>query len=197
MTLTTRLCYEVTFKGKRYRITPFFDHVLAVFETFQRKDLSEFGKVDLGVFLLSPKARVKDKEKPEFLNTIFDALIEKAKPSDEPKSMDIQQDAKLIYASFYQAYNIDLFSEQGRLHWTSFCILLQNLPQDSPLMRVIDIRTKPLPKPTKTNQKEIAALLKLKAKYRLETTQEEREQQLQKGLAKIAMTLEAMSNKKN
>lgn len=121
----------------------------------------------------------------------------KAENAETQRSMDMTQDADLIFASFYQAYGLNLFEMQGKLHWLCFRMLLQNLPSDTPLMRVIEVRTKPLPKPTKYNQKEIATLMRLKAKYRLELTQEEREKQFQQGLAKIAMTLEAMADRKN
>lgn len=196
MNLFSALPCELVYNGRTYKLKPYFDHVLQVFALFQREDLLQSDKLDLALFLLVSNKRVPRKHKAGLLNAIFDLLIEKQDKSEEPKSMDMVQDSALIYASFLQAYGLDLFDQQGRLHWTCFCALLQNLPSETPLMRVIDIRTKPVPKANKYNQKEIAQLLKLKAKYRLELSQEEREKQLQQGLAKIAMAMEAMKNAK-
>lgn len=197
MKLFEPLPFTVVYKGRSYPIKPFFDYVLRVFDIFQQKDLPIENRIDLALYVIAPKARIKESDKPEFLNAVFDLLMGKSEAQETQRSMDMVQDADLIFASFYQAYAIDLYKMQGKLHWLSFRMLLQNLPQDTPLMRVIEVRTKPLPKPTKYNQKEIATLMRLKSKYRLELTQEEREEQLQKGLAKIAMTLEAMANRKD
>lgn len=57
---------------------------------------------------------------------------------DEPL-MDFEQDSGRIYASFLQAYNIDLFDVE--LHWHKFLVLLQNLPEWTTLSKVISIRT--------------------------------------------------------
>lgn len=56
----------------------------------------------------------------------------------EGQLMDFEQDSGRIYASFLQAYNIDLFEVE--LHWHKFLILLQNLPEWTTLSKVISIR---------------------------------------------------------
>ena len=55
---------------------------------------------------------------------------------------------------------LDLFSMRGKLHWTAFIALLQNLPADSAFGRLIQIRTCEVPKPNKYNQKQIHDLMK-------------------------------------
>lgn len=58
--------------------------------------------------------------------------------NQEDQLMDFEQDSGRIYASFLQAYNIDLFEVE--LHWHKFLTLLQNLPEWTTLSKVISIR---------------------------------------------------------
>lgn len=53
---------------------------------------------------------------------------------------DIRYDGDYIYASFLQAYNIDLFDVQGKLHWKKFNALLSGLPEGTKFMEVVKIR---------------------------------------------------------
>ncbi len=58
--------------------------------------------------------------------------------ADGEQSFDFEYDAELIFASFMQAYGIDLTSAE--MHWWKFMALLRRLPPDSPLLRVMEIR---------------------------------------------------------
>lgn len=53
---------------------------------------------------------------------------------------DIRYDGDYIYASFLQAYGIDLFDVQGELHWKKFNALLSGLPEGTKFMEVVKIR---------------------------------------------------------
>lgn len=67
----------------------------------------------------------------------------KTTASDEPKEKapyDIRFDGDYIYASFLQAYGIDLFDVQGKLHWKKFNALLSGLPEGTKFMEVVKIR---------------------------------------------------------
>lgn len=67
----------------------------------------------------------------------------KTTASDDTKQRapyDIRYDGDYIYSSFVQAYNMDLFDMQGRLHWRKFNALLSGLPEGTKLMEVIKIR---------------------------------------------------------
>lgn len=67
----------------------------------------------------------------------------KTTASDDTKQRapyDIRYDGDYIYASFLQAYGIDLFDVQGELHWKKFNALLSGLPEGTKLMEVIKIR---------------------------------------------------------
>lgn len=67
----------------------------------------------------------------------------KTTASDDTKQRapyDIRYDGDYIYASFLQAYGIDLFDVQGQLHWKKFNALLSGLPEGTKLMEIIKIR---------------------------------------------------------
>ena len=67
----------------------------------------------------------------------------KTTANDEPKEKapyDIRYDGDYIYASFLQAYGIDLFDVQGELHWKKFNALLSGLPEGTKFMEVVKIR---------------------------------------------------------
>jgi hypothetical protein len=89
-----------------------------------------------------------------------------AKPID--KSYDFVEDSAKIYASFIQAYQIDLTT--ARLHWWSFMALFRALPEDTFMQRVIEIRTKK-PETGKGYDKYNAALRKQKEAFALHGTQ--------------------------
>ncbi len=54
------------------------------------------------------------------------------------REFDFAVDCELIFASFWEAYGIDL--DVIRLHWWKFCALLSALPESTVLMRVIGLR---------------------------------------------------------
>lgn len=67
----------------------------------------------------------------------------KTTASDDTKQRapyDIRYDGDYIYSSFLQAYGIDLFDAQGKLHWRKFNALLSGLPEGTKFMEVIKIR---------------------------------------------------------
>lgn len=71
---------------------------------------------------------------------------------------------KYIYASFRQI-GINLFEEQGKLSWEEFQALLESLPDDTVLAKIIQIRTW---KPSKGESTEEKARMKeLQKKYAL------------------------------
>ncbi len=56
------------------------------------------------------------------------------------RAYDFTADCLCIYASFLQAYNIDL-TQADFLHWWKFCALLENLPSQTPMAQRIMYRT--------------------------------------------------------
>ena len=60
------------------------------------------------------------------------------------KTFDFNVDAGRLFAAFWQTYRIDL--RTADLHWWAFLELFRALPEDTHLMKVIEIRGKKMPK---------------------------------------------------
>lgn len=102
----------------------------------------------------------------------------KTTASDETKQRapyDIRYDGDYIYASFLQAYNMDLFDMQGKLHWRKFNALLSGLPEGTKLMEVIKIRKWKPQKGDSTEYKE--EMRKLQKDYALPYEEIEEEEE--------------------
>ena len=182
MTLYEVLPDKLEHRGKEYRLYASFDRVLEALAFVKRKDFSDAEKEEYLTFLFFGDGVEPDAE----LVSAALSLLCPASENSGVRSFDWEQDAAAIYASFLSAYGIDLYSVRGKLHWTAFIALLQNLPRDSAFGRLIDIRTCEVPQPTKHNQKQIRDLLKAKAAYRLRISEEERQAQWQAGLQNLA-----------
>lgn len=63
---------------------------------------------------------------------------------DGPRLFDYNVDAGRLYAAFLQTYGIDL--REVKMHWWMFLELFQALPEDTMLLKVVDIRGKRAPK---------------------------------------------------
>lgn len=183
---------SVEYKGRTYRLTPWFDRVLRVYDIFADKTYTDTERLDVALSLL---VRGKYPLDAGLLNAIFDALIvvKDRGGGTDIKPFDYAQDAPYIYAAFRQVYGIDLYNERGRLHWQAFVAMFLSLPADTRIMEIISIRTRKIPRPTQYNAEERAELMRQKALYALELTAEEREANLQRGLRNMALALKAMA----
>lgn len=157
MRLNDPLITSFVYKQKEYAIDLSFDNVLDVFDVLEDKFLRTEEKAKICLELLLDE-EFEDDEAVELFNYIFENFIKikrkrvieydlKGNPlpvvddDEEEDFIDIAQDAEYIYASFMQAYGIDLFEQQGKLHWHKFRALLQGLPPDTIMQRIIQIRT--------------------------------------------------------
>ena len=184
------LPYEITHKGRKYALTPAYDNVLTMFADVEGLPEHCVPEIMGHYLLLKPSAD------PELLQAVSAVLFPPAKQTTHQKSMDFIQDGPLIYAAFMQAYGIDLNAQRGKLHWWKFTALLHGLPSNTRLMEIVQIRTRPMPAPTKYNAQERAQLARLKQEYALELTAEEREKQLQEGLRGVARMMLSMAKQK-
>lgn len=182
MTLYEALPDKLEHRGKEYRLYASFDRVLEALTFVKRKDFSNADKTEYLTFLFFGDGVEPDAE----LVSAALALLCPASKNSGVRSFDWEQDAAVIYASFLSVYGIDLFSMRGKLHWTAFIALLQNLPADSAFGRLIQIRTCEVPQVTKYNQKQVQNLMKAKAAYRLRLTEEDRKAQWKAGLQNLA-----------
>lgn len=172
---------QVEFRGLTIDIDLDFRTVLRVFDLGD--EWTEREKLELSLILLL-RNREDIPDDPgaqlELLSAIF-ALFPK-KQGDGEKVIDLTQDADLIRSAFFRI-GVDLCKD--KLHFFRFMELLSDLPQDTALMRTIEIRTRKMPKPNKHNQEEIAALAKAKARVAIKMTDDERRKRFAQSLRRV------------
>lgn len=188
----TPLPYSVEYKGRQYKLTPAFDNVLNMYEEI--RGLTDTETIDVILYYLTSGKVPYD---PEFLKAVIDVYFppSKRKTKTSGRTFDYIQDASLIYAAFRQTYGIDLAEELGKLHWWKFKALFEGLPDNTRFSEIVSIRSKPIPKPTKYNAEERANLIKLKNEFKLEISEEERQENLREGLKNIASVLLSMAKR--
>lgn len=189
MRLNDPLIKAFEFEEVVYPINLSFNRVLDVFDVLSDDLLDELEKATVAIqillgrndieFPLLAKLWIYIKEtfidiayEEEPLIDLHGNPIPKPKNSEHvPKVIDFKKDAEFIYASFLQAYNLNLFHEQEKLTWVEFKALLNALPDNTIMQRIIDIRQW---KPQKGESEEYRAnMRKLKQKYRLDDGEEE------------------------
>lgn len=181
MRLNDPLTTEIEFEGSVYPLDLSFDNVLDVLVVIADKSLMAWEKVDLALNLLVGESNLTFEKQMEIWELILNRHIQigsqekviydlegnpmpTPKSSDDKKSMDLVQDAKYIYASFRQI-GINLFEEQGKMHWEEFQAILESLPDDTILPKIVQIRNW---SPSKCeSEKEKERMRELQAKYSL------------------------------
>lgn len=163
----------VIYRRKKYRINCSYDIVLSVRRLFKDRRITEKDKcvIALNLFCKEHKWRfLPGKYRTELLNLIVKEMVQLPyRPARQTgiKVIDFDLDSDYIYASFLQAYGMDLIEEIGRLHWKSFMALFSGLPEGTKMKEVMKIRSAELPSPTKYNYKERINLMELKSYYAL------------------------------
>lgn len=191
MTLYRKLPMTVEVDGKKYRIRPWFNRILEAIEILNRPDWTDGQKFAYLKWLLITG---RCKKPVAVISAIFELLLPNSSDGS-PRSLDFMQDAEYIYAGFLQAYGIDLFKVQDKLHWTAFAALLGALPQDTRISEIIDVRVRPIPEPNKYNKKERDSLMRAKAKWRIRLSEQEQEKEYQKAMQKAAAKLIEMARR--
>ncbi len=199
MKLNHPLPRSIVFDGCTYRLRLAFDNVLRVFEVQHEPLFDDAQRLQLSVELLAGRragrlpleklARLMERISAEFLSP----KSPPRKPG-EPRVLDWLQDAPYIYASFQQAYGIDLTKQRGRLDWRYFVALFQGLPENTKIREVMSIRSRPLPSPApmtadQARAEQAKAMLELKAFYAIEISEDEARQNFQDGVNAFAQSL--------
>lgn len=199
ITLHFPLPFAVVYGGKTYRLKPFFDNVLKVFALQKEQALSERDKLELSLDVLvhSKHSQLSEQSKVGLLNAVYDVLMDTppSEPDGRAPIFDFEQDAGYIYASFLSDYGLDLYGQQGRLHWWAFVQLFRGLSEGAKIVQVMQIRAKPIPAPTKHNAEERAQLARLEAQYALKVSEKERERNFAAGLKRLAGLMRAMAER--
>ncbi|MCB5235512.1 Gp15 family bacteriophage protein [Niallia circulans] len=185
--LARKLQNSIDYSGTDYRLNLAFDNVLLVFDVLKDDTIDDLFKVVVILdLLLIDGHELPDEQMVELYTLIMETVILQGKKQevkrdlagnvieddeDDKKLYSLEEDAQYIYASFLYDYNINLFKEQGILHWYEFNALLASLSDDTMFKRVIDIRQR---KPNKhMTSEEKSNLMKLKQLYALKKSQEE------------------------
>lgn len=161
--LSRKLTDKLVIDDEEFPLNLSFDNVLRLFEMWRDEDVPEFVKPHFGIRILTGE-NLEDftvEEMSEVFNEVFEEHISLSTVEDnhveydlagnpmkttasngkqEQAPYDIRYDGDYIYASFLQAYGIDLFDVQGELHWKKFNALLSGLPEGTKFMEVIKIR---------------------------------------------------------
>ncbi len=102
-----------------------------------------------------------------FLNGDTEFSVSSGKKSAQ-KVFSFNQDASVIYSTFYEKYGIDLSDTD--MHWYKFCALFENLADDNPFRTLIRIRT--MDDNEIKNSKVSRQVRELKSKYSLKNKTE-------------------------
>ena len=161
--LSRKLTDKLVIDDKEFPLNLSFDNILRLFEMWRDEDVPEFVKPHFGIRILTGET-LEDftvEEMSEVFNEVFEEHISLSTVEDnhieydlagnpmkttasngkqEQAPYDIRYDGDYIYASFLQAYGIDLFDVQGKLHWKKFNALLSGLPEGTKFMEVVKIR---------------------------------------------------------
>lgn len=161
--LSRKLTDKLVIDDEEFPLNLSFDNVLRLFEMWRDEDVPEYVKPHFGIRILTGETLdgFTVEEMSEVFNEVFEEHISLSEVEDnhveydlagnpmkttasngkqEQAPYDIRFDGDYIYASFLQAYGIDLFDVQGKLHWKKFNALLSGLPEGTKLMEVIKIR---------------------------------------------------------
>lgn len=161
--LSRKLTDKLVIDDEEFPLNLSFDNILRLFEMWRDEDIPEFVKPHFGIRILTGET-LEDftvEEMSEVFNEVFEEHISLSTVEDnhveydlagnpmkttasngkqEQAPYDIRYDGDYIYASFLQAYGVDLFDVQGKLHWKKFNALLSGLPEGTKFMEVIKIR---------------------------------------------------------
>lgn len=196
MRINDRIPTHIEAGGRRYRIDTDFRNVIRMNEIMARVDLTDEARDWLALrCLMRHPPRRRDRQ-IEALKALREMLFSTKRGGvDEKKITDIEQDAELIFAAFYQEYGINLWRD--RLSWFEFTALLAGIAEGTRYSDVLTIRARPMPKPTKWNAEERAWLAKAKAAHALELTDEERAENYERSVQSIFDGLLSMAGGNN
>lgn len=196
MRINDRIPTHIEAGGRRYRIDTDFRNVIRMNEIMARVDLTDEARDWLALrCMMRPPPRKRSRQ-IEILKALRELLFSGRRgASDSKKITDIDQDAELIFAAFYQEYGINLWRDH--LSWFEFTALLAGIAEGTRYSDVLTIRARPMPKPTKWNAEEREWLAKAKAAHALELTDEEMAENYDRSVRSIFDGLLSMAGGNN
>ena len=189
MKLFERLPKGITVNKRFFKCNFDFRNVLKMIDVMQREDLVPEARDYLCSKCVISR-RIPSKIASAVYNELCSVLFEKRPETGGKRVTSFEQDAPLIRAAFRQVYGIDLFRD--KLTWFEFIELLQGLPDGNRYEEVIGIRARPLPAPTKYNQKEREWLMQAKQSVALHLTENEQAKKYDDDVGKVFAGLMGM-----
>lgn len=171
---------EVEYDGRSYRLNLAYDRVLMALDAQDDSQMTTEDRLEAQCVLLLAQGKDLPKTaeaRAGLLKAIFDMFPDG--DSNGEKHIDFHQDAAMIRSAFFRI-GVDLLKD--KIHIFQFLELLADLPSDTALMRTVDIRQRPIPKPTKNNAEQIAQLQKAKARVAIRMSEEERRERFAESL---------------
>jgi hypothetical protein len=186
--LSRKLTDELVIGDKVYSLNMSFGNIIRLFEMWGDEEVPEYVKPFFALKMLTGESfgSYSAEDAMDIFQQVFEEHIQLKSPKDvsveydlagnvmekepsvqrnEAPVYDISLDGDYIYASFMQAYGIDLIDAQNSLHWKKFNALLSGLPEGTKFVEVIKIRKY---KPRKgDSQAYIDEMMKLKKEYAL------------------------------
>ena len=159
MQISNRLPDKVELGGKIYNFNASFDNVINIIDLINDNDIDNTVKVDLSIEMIFGKEQcnVDFETKKQLFFFFFAEIVNQGKKDSVPldlsgkpipnyqddvkKNYSLKHDADYIFSSFMQAYHINLFKEQGKMHWFEFQALLNGLPDDTKFKQITQIRS--------------------------------------------------------
>ena len=182
MKLFERLPDRITVGKRVFKCDFDFRNVLKMLEIMQRDDIYVNAR-DYHCVKCVIRRRMTLKTASKAYKVLCDLLFEKRPEGGSERLTSFEQDAPLIRAAFRQVYGIDLFRD--KLTWFEFTELLHGLPEGNRYEDVIGIRARPIPAPTKYNQKEREWLINAKQSVALHLTEAEAAKKYDSDVGKI------------
>lgn len=160
--LVDELVLEIEGEEQIFPLLLSFDRVLKLFEMWGDEEIPEIMRPLLALKILTGVSfeNLTVDEAMEIVRTIFEEHIQtrkvddeveydlagnviKTTSADEPhkRLYNLKYDGDYVFASFMQAYRIDLIEEIGKLHWKKFNALLVGLPEGTKFVEVLKIRS--------------------------------------------------------
>lgn len=162
--LSRKLTDELVIGDDVYPLNLSFNNILKLFEMWRDDEIPDFAKPHFALRVLTGKkmSGLTVEQAMAIFEQVFSEHIElenakdisveydlagnvmksseTVSKNDDKPTYDIRYDGDFIFASFLQAYGIDLFEVQGQLHWKKFNALLAGLPEGTKFVEVIKIR---------------------------------------------------------
>lgn len=160
--LVDELVLEIEGEEQIFPLLLSFDRVLKLFEMWGDEEIPEIMRPLLALKILTGVSfeNLTVDEAMEIVRAVFEEHIQtrkvddeveydlagnviKTTSADEPhkRLYNLKYDGDYVFASFMQAYRIDLIEEIGRLHWRKFNALLVGLPKGTKFVEVLKIRS--------------------------------------------------------